>query len=160
MIRCDPRDGKYMAMDLFYEGDFTFKEVRSCVQDHMTRMRDGNDPYLQRIDWATSTKVTFDPRSPVSVAGWTDDALGRQVRACTMVANTTAIAQLFARVKTTAQLIDGLEWEDQQAELAEAIESIDGVCQDYLELGMEYDNFEDLDDYPDDSFTQRIDYNK
>ena len=48
MIKCDPRQGKYMAFCLNLRGDVTQKDVNSAVGEIKTHR------HIQFVDWATT----------------------------------------------------------------------------------------------------------
>merc|ERR1712167_211868 len=90
MAKCDPRHGKYMACCLMYRGDVVPKDVNASVAAIKTKRT------IQFVDWCpTGFKCGINYQSPTVVPG---GDLARVMRAVCMVANSTAIAEVFSRI--------------------------------------------------------------
>jgi hypothetical protein len=65
MVKCDPRNGKYMACCLLYRGDVVPKDVNSAISAIKTKRS------IQFVDWCpTGFKVGINYQPPVAVPGW------------------------------------------------------------------------------------------
>lgn len=90
MAKCDPRHGKYMACSLSYRGDIVPKDICSAIATIKTKRT------IQFVDWCpTGFKVGINYQPPTVVPG---GDLAKVMRACTMISNTTAIAEVFSRL--------------------------------------------------------------
>jgi tubulin alpha len=64
MVKCDPRNGKYMACCLLYRGDVVPKDVNSAISAIKTKRS------IQFVDWCpTGFKVGINYQPPVAVPG-------------------------------------------------------------------------------------------
>lgn len=81
MVKCDPRDGKYMACCLLYRGDVAPKEAQSAIATIKTKKT------IQFVDWCpTGFKVRLKVlgsiirRTDTSSARYLQRALGLRAR--------------------------------------------------------------------------------
>merc|ERR1711871_462611 len=90
MAKCDPRHGKYMACCLMYRGDVVPKDVNAAVATIKTKRT------IQFVDWSpTGFKCGINYQPPTVVPG---GDLAKVQRACCMMSNSTAIAELYSRI--------------------------------------------------------------
>ncbi|OWF49291.1 Tubulin alpha chain [Mizuhopecten yessoensis] len=90
MVKCDPRNGKYMAVCLLYRGDVVPKDVNKAIGTIKTKR------LIQFVDWCpTVFKVGINYQPPTVIPG---GVLAKVQRAVCMLSNTTAIAEAWARL--------------------------------------------------------------
>merc|ERR1719375_1516439 len=90
MVKCDPRHGKYMACCMMYRGDVVPKDVNASVATIKTKRT------IQFVDWSpTGFKCGINYQPPTVVPG---GDLAKVMRACCMISNSTAIAELYSRI--------------------------------------------------------------
>lgn len=64
MVKCDPRNGKYMACCMLYRGDVVPKDVNAAIATIKTKRS------IQFVDWCpTGFKVGINYQPPTIVAG-------------------------------------------------------------------------------------------
>ena len=64
MVKCDPRNGKYMACCMLYRGDVVPKDVNAAIAQIKTKRT------IQFVDWCpTGFKVGINYQAPSSVDG-------------------------------------------------------------------------------------------
>merc|ERR1712037_441849 len=82
--------GKYMAVCLMYRGDVVPKDVNAAVATIKTKRT------IQFVDWCTwGFKCGINYQPPTVVPG---GDLAKVMRACCMISNSTAIAEVFSRI--------------------------------------------------------------
>ena len=83
MVKCNPSDGKYMAVCLLYRGDVVPKDVNASIAAIK------NKKSIQFVDWCpTGFKVGINYQPPTVVPG---GDLAKMMRAVCCLSNTTAI---------------------------------------------------------------------
>ena len=90
MVKCDPKQGKYMACCLLYRGDVVPKDVNAAIANIKMKRS------IQFVDWCpTGFKVGINYEAPTVVPNADQAAVPRAV--C-MLSNTTAIAEAWNRL--------------------------------------------------------------
>ncbi|KAF7681011.1 Tubulin alpha chain [Astathelohania contejeani] len=132
MVRCNPKNGKYMACCLLFRGDVKPKDVNRATKLIKEKKN------IQFVEWCpTGFKIGINDRAPTVLEG---GAMSPVSRACCLLSNTTAIVEAWKNLNDKFDLMfakrafvhwfvgEGME----EGEFSEARDNLDMLEREYM----------------------------
>ncbi|CAD8055011.1 unnamed protein product [Paramecium primaurelia] len=137
MVKCDPKQGKYMSLSILYRGDIIPKDVSYSISQLK------NQKTITFVDWVpTCFRVGINHKVQQTLQ---EDDICKALRSACMISNTTAITQIFSKLCHQYDLMfaqkafvywylqEGME----EGEFVEAREGLASLQKDYEQADSE-----------------------
>jgi len=131
MVKCDSRNGKYIACCMMYKGDVVPKDINTAIATIKTKST------VQFVDWCpTGFKCGINNQPIAAVKG---GDIAKTIRAVCMISNSTSISEVFSRIAKNFDLMyykrAFVHWyvaeNMEEKEFHEAREDIECLMEDY-----------------------------